>query len=159
MPQLSRIIFSGVVVLAIQWLFLGKVALWGAYPDAVLLFVAWVGLRKGRQWGAITGFLTGAMLDAIYDTWGLHMFVKTLLGFVTGLYPASDRETLTIVPRQAFIGGFAVAIIHNGIFVTLLALQEGVQNSFLVTGLWLGSALYTAFVALMAGLLSRKSGL
>ncbi|PIQ62377.1 MAG: rod shape-determining protein MreD [Bacteroidetes bacterium CG12_big_fil_rev_8_21_14_0_65_60_17] len=154
MYHFFRIFLSGILVIATQWLFLGRVTLWGAYPDAVLLFVAWVGLRKGRQWGATTGFLTGILLDAIYGTWGLHMFVKTLLGFITGLYPATDRETLVIVPRQAFLGGFAVALIHNGIFVTLLALQQGVQNSFLVTGLWLGSALYTAFIAILADLLS-----
>ena len=33
-------------------LVLGRLQLWGAYPDAVLLYVAWLGLRQGRRIGA-----------------------------------------------------------------------------------------------------------
>lgn len=156
MPFLFRFLLPGVAVLLLQWLLLGRIALWGAYPDAVLLYVAWIGLRYGRQWGSVGGFVLGFLLDAIYGTWGMHMLVKTLMGFLTGLYPASERESLIIVPRQAFLGGLAIALVHNGLFVTMLALQAGVRNSFLVTGLWLGSAVYTAFIGTLASLFSTR---
>ncbi|MBT4603463.1 MAG: rod shape-determining protein MreD, partial [Bacteroidetes Order II. Incertae sedis bacterium] len=73
-----------------------------------------------------------------------------------GLFPSSEREGLLILPRQALLGGFVIALVHNGIFVTMLALQAGARNTFLVTGLWIGSALYTAFISTLASLLSSR---
>ncbi len=156
MSTVVRTIALGVAVMAIQWLVLGRVTLWGAYPDAVLLYVTVVGIRYGRQAGAISGFASGFLMDAIYDTWGLHMLVKTLVGFLIGFFPAAERETAIILPRQAFLGGLVIALVHNGLFVTLLALQAGVRNTFLVTGLWLGSAVYTACVATLVSFFGTK---
>ncbi|MCH8122889.1 MAG: rod shape-determining protein MreD [Bacteroidetes bacterium] len=156
MPVVVRTIALGAAVMAIQWLFLGRLTLWGAYPDAVLLYVTVIGIRYGRQSGAIAGFGVGFLMDAIYDTWGLHMLVKTLVGFLVGFFPSADRETVIILPRQAFLGGLVIALVHNGLFVTLLALQAGVRNTFLVTGLWLGSAVYTACVATLVSFFGTK---
>lgn len=156
MPIVVRHLLIGIAVLALQWLILGRLRLWGAYPDVVLLYIAYTAIRYGRQAGAITGFGFGFLMDAIYDTWGLHMFVKTLVGFMLGMLPSSERDNLAIQPRQAFAGGLVIALVHNGIFVTLLALQSGARNSFLVTGLWLGSALYTAVVATLFRIFSQR---
>ena len=156
MPAFLRIFLTGLGIFLVQWLMLGRLTLWGAYPDVVLLFVAWLGVRKGRQWGAVGGFVFGFLMDAVYATWGLHMLVKTIIGFTLGLFPSSEREGLLILPRQAFLGGLVVALVHNGIFVTLLALQAGARNAFLVTGLWIGSALYTAFVGTLTSFFSNR---
>jgi rod shape-determining protein MreD len=156
MPQFVRTFLLGVAVFLLQWLILGRLTLWGAYPDAVLLFVAWLGIRKGRKWGAVGGFFFGFLLDVVYDTWGMHMLVKTLIGFLMGLFPTSEREGLLILPRQALLGGLVIALVHNGILVTLLALQAGARNAFLVTGLWIGSALYTAVLGTFASMLSSR---
>ena len=56
MPFLLRHALLGIAVFALQWLLLGRLTLWDAYPDAVLLYVAWLGLRHGRQVGALAGF-------------------------------------------------------------------------------------------------------
>lgn len=156
MPSLVRQALLGVLVFLVQWLVLGRLRLWGAYPDAVLLFVAWTGVRNGRSAGAVAGFSLGLLMDVIYGTWGIHMFVKTLVGFLVGLFPANERETLLILPQQAFIGGLVIALLHNGLFVLLLALDAGTRNSFLVTTLWLGSALYTATLGTIASLFNTR---
>lgn len=140
----------------VQWLVLGRLRLWGAYPDAVLLFVAWTGVRNGRSAGAVAGFTLGLLMDVIYGTWGIHMFVKTLVGFLVGLFPANERETLLILPQQAFIGSLVIALLHNGLLVLLLALDAGTRNSFLITTLWLGSALYTATLGTIASLFNTR---
>lgn len=60
--QLVRILRTtllGVLVVVLQWLVLNRLRLWGAYPDAVLLFVAYLGLTYGRRVGLIGGFLSG----------------------------------------------------------------------------------------------------
>ena len=61
MPSIVRYALAGLVILAVQWLILGRLMIWGTYPDAVLLFVAWLGLRYGRRSGAVSGFTLGLL--------------------------------------------------------------------------------------------------
>ena len=142
----------------VQWLLLQHLTLWGAAPDAVLLALAWMALQVDRRTGSLIGFGLGLALDIVYGTWGLHMLVKTLIGFVLGSVTISDdRGALLIEPLQAFLGGFVLALLHNGVLVLLLALQAQTTNTFLVTSVWLGSAVYTAAVAVLAAALYNEA--
>ena len=156
MPLTVRRILIGALVVALQWFVMGRLQIWGAFPDVVLLYVAWLGLRHGRLAGSVSGFATGLAMDAIYGTWGVHMFVKTLVGFLVGLFPASERETLLILPQQAFLGALVIALLHNGLLVALLALQSGTRTAFLITVLWLGSSFYTSLVGTLAALFNTR---
>ncbi|HMB94019.1 MAG TPA: rod shape-determining protein MreD [Rhodothermales bacterium] len=156
MPLAVRRALVGLLIVALQWLILGRLRLWGAYPDIVLLYVAWLALRHGRLAGSVTGFGLGFLMDAIYGTWGLHMLIKTILGFLVGLFPANERETLLIMPQQAFIGTLVIALVHNGLLVLMIALQSGVRTSFLIWALWLGSALYTSILGTIASLFNTR---
>ncbi|MBT8401442.1 MAG: rod shape-determining protein MreD, partial [Rhodothermia bacterium] len=139
-----------------QWLVLGRLTILGATPDAVLLFVAIVGLKYGRRFGAVTGFIVGFLLDAIYDTWGMHMMLKTVVGFALGLLPSDDYEDVVILPRQALVGGFVIAFLHNGMQVVFLAIQSGTTSTTITLTLWLGSAAYTALVGTLAALFATR---
>ncbi len=156
MPLFARRALVGLVIIALQWLILGRLQLWEVFPDVVLLYVAWLGLRHGRLVGSVGGFGLGFLMDVIYGTWGLHTFVKTLVGFLVGQFPADERETLLILPRQAFVGALVIALVHNGLLVLLMALQSGTRTSFLIWGLWLGSSLYTSILGTIASLFSRR---
>jgi len=147
-----RRLLAALGVFGLQWLVLGRLRLWGAYPDAMLLFLAWYALREGRQRGTAMGFGLGAAMDMVYGTWGIHMCVKTLVGFVAGSFAVEERTSLHIQPQQALLGSLAVALLHNGLSVLLLALQTEATTSFLIYGLWLGSAAYTAAVGYLASL-------
>jgi hypothetical protein len=48
-----------------------------------------------------------------------------------------------------------VALLHNGLFVALVALQTQATTGFLLYGLWLGSAVYTAAVGGVVALFAR----
>ena len=156
MPLFARRALVGFVIIALQWLILGRLQLWEVFPDVVLLYVAWLGLRHGRLVGSVGGFGLGFLMDAIYGTWGMHTFVKTLVGFLVGQFPADERETLLILPRQAFVGALVIALVHNGLMVLLMALQSGTRTSFLIWGLWLGSSLYTSILGTIVSLFSRR---
>jgi rod shape-determining protein MreD len=155
MSRSARRLLVAAGAFALQWLLLGRLRIYGAYPDGLMLFLTWYALHEGRQRGTLTGFALGAAMDAAYGTWGIHMLVKTLVGFFAGMFAVEDRKPLLIQPQQAFLGGLAIALVHNGLLVLLLALQTQATNDFLVYGVWLGSALYTAAVAYLAALLMR----
>lgn len=152
--SLRRLLFAA-GVFALQWLILGRLRIYGTYPDGVMLFLTWYALHEGRKRGTATGFALGLAMDAVYGTWGIHMFVKTLVGFFVGRFSIDERKPLLIQPQQALLGALAIAILHNGLLVILLALQTEATNAFLVYGLWLGSAVYTAAVAYVAALFTQ----
>lgn len=156
MPRLTRHALVGLALVLLQWLVLGRLRIFGAYPDAPLLYVAWLALRYGRKVGTVAGFLMGLLMDIVTGLWGLHMFIKTLVGFLIGLFPASERETLLIQPQQAFVGSLVIALLHNGLFVILLALQNSTRSTFMITGLWLGGAIYTALLGTLVALFSNR---
>lgn len=155
MSRSTRRLLLAVGVFALQWLLLGRLRIYGTYPDGVMLFLTWYALHEGRQRGMLTGFGLGIALDAVYGTWGIHMFVKTLVGFFAGLFAIEDRKSLLIQPQQALLGGLAIALLHNGLLVILLALQTEATNNYLIYGLWLGSAAYTAAVAYVVSLFQQ----
>ncbi|HLT45731.1 MAG TPA: rod shape-determining protein MreD [Rubricoccaceae bacterium] len=158
MPNPVRFVLLGLGVVLLQWLVFNHLRLWGAYADVVLLFVALVAVRYGRAAGTVAGFTGGLLMDltAPGTPLGLFMTLKTLLGFVIGVFRSEQGENLRIYPPQAAAGAFVVTLVHNGLMVIVLALGEETRNLFLVTGLWLGSALYTAAVAFIGALFRSR---
>ncbi len=146
MSRSTRRLLAAVAAFGLQWLIVGRLRIYGAYPDAVLLFLGWYALREGRRRGVLTGAGLGLAMDVVYGTWGIHMFVKTLIGFLVGRFAVEEYTSLIIRPRQALLGSLVLALLHNGLLVALVALQTQATTSFLLYGLWLGSAFYTAVV-------------
>jgi rod shape-determining protein MreD len=148
MPVAVRLVLFALGVVLLQWLVFGRLTIYGAYPDVVLLFVAYVALRFGRVAGAVTGFGTGALLAAVYGMWGSHMLVKTLMGFVVGQFASDTHESPNFGPMQAFGGALALALVHNGLLAIILALEQGTRAAgYLIGSFWIGSAVMTALVA------------
>lgn len=156
MTTYVKVGIASVLVLLLQWIVLGRLDIMGSYADAVMLFVAWVGLQYGRRSGSIVGFTMGLIMDAIYDTWGIHMILKTVTGFLLGMVSTDERDLLVVSPRQAFLGGLAVGILHNGLHVAFLTLQVGAFNPGSVLALWPGAAIYSAVVATIAALFATR---
>ncbi|MEM6646081.1 MAG: rod shape-determining protein MreD [Bacteroidota bacterium] len=155
-PDFVRYLTVGTGVFLLQWLVLGRLQIFGAFPDVLILFVSWVALQQGRFGGTLAGFVAGFCLDLVYETYGIYMFAKTLLGFLVGIAATSERETVLIQPRQAFISGLMVALLHNGLTVALFAVQSSGNPMYLGLVLWIGSALYTAFLGLLAALFATR---
>ena len=147
MPFAIRASLTGLLCVLVQWLILGRLELWGAYPDIVLLYIAWLAFTHGKRFGALAGFLLGFLMDAVYDTWGIQMFVKTLLGFMVGLFQLNERDSILIRPDQAFLVGLFISLLHNGLLVALVVLDSGARNPFFILSFWIGAAVYTAVVA------------
>ncbi len=153
MPYVLRQVAVGLAVVLLQWL-LSNLRLWDVWPDVVLLYVAYVALRRGRVAGAVAGFGSGLAMDLLVmpHVLGLNTVLKTLMGFVIGLFRSEQGDNLRLTPVQAFVGALVIAIVHNGMMTIVLALDQSTRTPFLVFGLWIGGALYTAVVALAGSL-------
>ncbi len=157
MPSSLAHILVGALIIAVQWLLLGRLHIWNAWPDAVLLYVAWTAMQFGRRQGALTGFASGFIMDALYGTWGIQMFAKTLMGFLIGLFRSTERESFQVIPSYILVGSLAVALLHNGLFALFIALDASTKNVSIVTGIWLGSSIYTAALAGLATLFMTRT--
>lgn len=158
MPYVLRQVALGLAVVLLQWLVFDKLPLWGVRPDVVLLYVALVALKRGRAAGAVAGFGAGLLMDLLVNPamlW-LNAMLKTLMGFVIGLFRSDQGENLRVDPPQAFLGALIVAVVHNGLMTIVLALDQETRNLFLIFGLWIGAALYTAVVALVGSLFRTR---
>lgn len=155
MSRSARRLLAAAAVFVLQWLIVGRLRIYGTFPDAVLLFLGWYALREGRRRGTLTGFGLGLAMDVVYGTWGTHMFVKSIIGFLMGRFAVEERTSLVIQPRRALVGSLVLALFHNGLLVALLALQTQTTTGFLLYGLWLGSAVYTAFLGGVASLFAQ----
>ncbi len=156
MPLFLRRVGAGIGVVLLQWLVFQRLGLWGVVPDVVLLFVAVVAIKRGRLAGAVAGFTAGLLMDLLTNPqmFGLNALVKTGMGFVVGLFRSDQGENTRIAVPQAFLGGLVVATVQNGLVTILLALDQSTRTPFLIAGVWLGGALYTAVVAFVASLFS-----
>lgn len=153
-----RQVLFGLAAVLLQWLVFGRLPLWGVVPDIVLLFVTLTAIRHGRLPGAVAGFGAGLLMDILVNPHllGLNAVLKTLMGFAIGFFRSDQGDSLRLVPVQAFVGALVVAVVHNGIMIILLAIDQSTRTLFLVFGLWLGAALYTAVVALVGSLFKRS---
>ena len=149
MGDLLRLFFIGTAVVSLQWLFFGRLDLWGATPDVVLLFVLWVAVRYDQTTGMIAGFLVGFALDAIYGLWGIHMFVKTVIGFLVGLLNMINSEVFVRSARRVVETTLVISLVHNTLLALFVVMQRGVGWGYLFWVLCIGSTLYTTLVAFL----------
>ncbi|HEX9951642.1 MAG TPA: rod shape-determining protein MreD [Rubricoccaceae bacterium] len=159
MPLFLRRIVAGIGVVLAQWLLFEQLGLWGVVPDVVLLFVTITAIKRGRLAGAVAGFTAGLLMDLLTNPqmFGLNALVKTLMGYVVGLFRSDQGENTRVGPPQAFLGALVVATVQNGLITILLALDQGTRTPFLIAGVWLGGAVYTAVVAFAAAMFSRPA--
>ena len=157
MPAPIRQVLIGLGVVLAQWLVFSHLQVWGVVPDAVLLYVAVIALRYGRVPGAIAGFAAGLAIDFLVfgGFIGLGALIKTLLGFVVGIFRSERGEMLRFDPFTAFVGALVLATVHNGLWVITALLVEDTRTLFAALGLWLGGAFYTAVLALAGSLFRR----
>jgi len=156
MRDILRFFMIGVIIVGLQWLFFGRISLWGSTPDVVLLFVLWMSVRHGQVGGALTGFIAGFGMDAIYGLWGTHMFVKTLVGFSIGTVNVINSEVFVRSARRIVEITLVVSLIHNVLMSVFIVLQDGISREHLIWILYIGNTLYTTFVAYTVAIFWRN---
>ena len=146
----AHLFIGGGIAVFLQWFFFGRIGLWGATPDVVLLFVLWVAVRHGQVGGAIAGFLLGFLLDVIYDLWGIHMFVKTLIGFLVGWFfiPIDIQVVEKSISRIVQLTLIS-SLTHNSVMALFILLQHGADQGHLIWVLCIGSAFYTTCISFL----------
>lgn len=147
---------AGLVFLLLQIILFRHLSIFYAQPDIILIFLVWFMSNKNRTAALLMAALLGFLQDFFLDLWGLHMFTKTLLVYISHRFiPKAPKTNLSIGP--VFLTILLAALLHNLIF---LGLNMIVQNYTAETLFWhhiLGSSVYSATVASVIYLFRTKS--
>lgn len=145
-PDRLKNIGIGIGFLLIQVTLFRHLKIFQMQPDLVLIFLIWYMSRKDRTAALLMAAGLGFLQDALLDLWGLNMFSKTLLTFISYNFipKGSDRQLLI---GQIFLTIIIVSGLHNLIF---LGLNAAIQNYSAEIFFWrhlFGNSLYTAIIA------------
>lgn len=136
----------GLGFVALQIVMFRHLKIWEMQPDLVLIYILWLITQRDRTTCLIMTAGLALVQDALLDMWGLNMFSKILLTFITyNFIPKSSDVRLLI--GQIFLTVLIASMVHNIIFLGLNIIVESYSAELLFWRQWIGNAIYTAIVA------------
>lgn len=100
-----------------QKFFLDRLFLYGAAPDALIVWAVFIARREGQSVGTTAGFFIGLMMDLLRGTLGSDALSKTVSGFSAGFFRESDRPNA----QSEFLWATAIASVSGIVAFNLLS--------------------------------------
>jgi rod shape-determining protein MreD len=161
-PVIKKWLFSLFLILIaalLQSTLFFRLSIRYAVPDITLIILVYVSYANGRHVGQITGFLGGILLDFIsLSPLGLNIFVRTVIGFLTGLLSGVFFLDAFFLPMVLCAGA---TFLKAGILVVLSLLFSGAipAYNFSVAAFWIELALNTVLAPFLFALFRLFSNL
>lgn len=113
------------IVVLIETALLSNIFFLPAVPDLLLLVLLFLSINNGSIFGEVSGFYSGFLLDFLSASpLGLNSLVRTIIGFLTGLFHKSLNVTGFFIPSlMGFVGTLAKAIL---IQITSIFFPQGI---------------------------------
>ncbi|OHD73987.1 MAG: rod shape-determining protein MreD [Spirochaetes bacterium RBG_13_68_11] len=134
------------VCVVLQSTILGRIAILGVRPDLALIVLVFVALRRGSMTAQVAGFASGIVEDLVSASpVGFHMLLRTLIGFLYGLFSGNVFVDPLLMPIVLTI----VATILKGLISGIVSLVFGLKASgflYFTGRLWIEAG-YNALTA------------
>jgi rod shape-determining protein MreD len=130
-----------------------------AVPDIALLILVFVSYANGKLSGQITGFFGGLILDFVsFSPLGLNIFVRTVIGYLTGLLNGVFFLDKLFLPMAL---GAGATFLKAGILVVLNLLFSGAipVYTFSAPLFWIELALNTVLAPFLFALFNLFASL
>lgn len=138
----------GVSFILIQVLIFQHLSFYGATPDLLIIFLLWLAPKYDRVKLILFAASLGFIQDALFDLWGLNMFVKTFLFFILYNFIYQRKES-RLLSWQVFTVVLLTALMHNILFLGLASFMSTYSPGFSPIIFVLFSSLYTALIGSM----------
>ena len=143
--KLLKHIGIGIVFVLSQLLIFQYLTIYGTIADPVLVFILWTALKYKRHEVLFFAAGLGFFQDALFDSWGINMFAKTITMFL--LYKIVSRNSeVRLIIWQAFVLILGAAFLHNLFYLGFSSFLNVYVFSFSPIILLIGSSLYTALI-------------
>ncbi|MCF8260541.1 MAG: rod shape-determining protein MreD [Melioribacteraceae bacterium] len=152
------LIFTGLLLIQITLVPFITVEFVG--PDLLLILLCYYSIKYGHTYGALAGFIMGAIFDlASGGALGSMMFAKTLSGFLAGYFCDENKFKERTFTLTFSIIIFGIAIVDSFIFTLLSSTTANISLINLLFRHNILSALFTAAVSLPLILITRDKKL
>ena len=142
----TKYLLGGLFIIFLDQILLQHLSLWGIQFDALLLILIWyLPLLKKTEALYIYGSLA-FLQDALYDSWGLMLFSKTLIIVLFRTYLVNRNQGI-IFSSQFAVLTLAIAFTHNTIYYLLSLITGGYASGLWPYTVLLLGALYTTFLS------------
>ncbi len=154
-PERFKHIGLGILFLLMQIVLFRHLKIFQIQPDLVLIFVIWYMARENRTSALLMAAGLGFLQDAMLDLWGLNMFSKTLLVFMSyNFIPRGSKKRLLV--GQVFLTILIAGLLHNLIFLGLNGVVQNYSAEFFFWQHLIGNSIYTAVVGSFIQLFRTK---
>ena len=119
---------------------------WGLQTDVVLIFLVWLASVRERTYALILTVFGALMMDILLDTWGVHLFSKTLIIMIGHGFIKRQGENI-IQFGQLFTLFLVLSLVYNLIFLLISAFAGLYSLELQFMKYWLGNSVYIAITA------------
>ena len=152
-PSLGLDLIIAFVFLTMQIMLFRHLDIWGLQADVMFLFVLWICAHRNRTYALGIAAVSALMLDILTDTWGVHLFSKTLLVLGAQRLVSQQAEN-KLLPGQTFMLILSIAIVYNLVFLLVSSFAGIYDTNLMFIKYWIGNSVYTALVGIIFYLLT-----
>ncbi|HJY63582.1 MAG TPA: rod shape-determining protein MreD [Ignavibacteria bacterium] len=126
-------------------------------PDLVLIGLVYIGMKNGKTYGSITGFLSGLTIDFIsFSFLGLMALSKSSAGFISGFFN-DERKIARYLAGVGFILIVLLcSLVNNIIYFTIYFQGSTLKLSDIMMRYVIPTAIYTAIFAVLPVIFERR---
>lgn len=146
--QLIKDIGLGFIFVVAQVLFFQHLSIFGITADPITFYVLWLVARYSRPQLLLIAAFWGLLQDAFFDFWGMYMFSKTLMIFLSYNFIKKRSEAQSLL-WQIFLFILLAALLHNIIFIGLSSFFGAYATSYNPVWFVIGNAIYTSIVGVL----------
>jgi len=146
----GRIVLSGLALFVVQYFFTPLIGVFEFTPDLLIIWLVFVGIRRGHIEATIAGFCIGLLQDSVTTQFfGLAALSKSMAGFLGGYFYNESNSQQTLGSYRLLVATAIVSIVHNVIYYGIFF--QGREESLLVAvfQMTLGITLYTSILAIL----------
>ncbi len=138
----------GLIFVVAQVLFFQHLPILGITADPITFYVLWLVSRYSRPQLLFIAAFLGLLQDAFFDFWGMYMFSKTLLVFLSYNFIKRRSEVQSLL-WQILLYIFLAALLHNIIFIGLISFFGAYATNYNPVWFVIGNAIYTSIVGVL----------
>lgn len=145
-------VLLSLLFLLLQTTLIKYLAITTIVPDILLIWIAYVAIRRGQIASTTTGFCLGLAMDLLSSgdgMLGLSALSKTVAGFVGGYFFNENKTVQTLQGFRFITVVLVISLVHNLIY--FLIFLQGTGLGWWDAVMWYGipTSLYTSATALL----------
>lgn len=99
-----------------------RLAIFGAFPDIVTIYIVFAAVRHGQKQGTTYGFIAGLATGTLGGNLGIETLSKTIEGFVAGYFdiPEDSHASALQKKRRYYKAAFLASITGRTVYALMV---------------------------------------